>query len=68
MGDHGRVMTLRVPDALAQSLDRVVDVEREHARPGHRVTRHALILIALEIFVTQRLRRVPRETSPPSPV
>lgn len=64
MGDSGRTFSVRLREATADGLERVVDLERKTARPGHKVTRNGMIELAVELFVSQRLRRVSRETTP----
>jgi hypothetical protein len=56
MGDNGQVVSIRVTSDLMQKLDRVVEMERTHARPGHRVARVNLIILAVEHYVRSRLR------------
>lgn len=58
--DHDKLtetFTLKLSSADMAQLATVVSLEREHARPGHRVSARDLARLAIRQYLQQRLRR-----------
>jgi metal-responsive CopG/Arc/MetJ family transcriptional regulator len=56
MGDNGHVLSVRLTDDILTKLDHVVELERAQARPGHKVARSSVILLAIMRYVDDQRR------------
>lgn len=56
-GKLTETFTVKLSSADVEGLEAVVAIEKQHARPGHRVNARDLARLAIRLYLRQRLRR-----------